>query len=124
MTSASSASRLSVLLGLLAVMLATVPRYWVGHHETRMTLILIAAGVVAIVLALQWHLLDKEQRRAVPSWLAHLAGGLLAGLVLAGIWYGFFSAQAHVWPIILSHGTTLGLFIHVLGSGWRRHHRD
>ncbi|GAB2799875.1 hypothetical protein GCM10027040_29190 [Halomonas shantousis] len=114
-----SSSRLSVMLGLLFVMLATLPRYWLGQHQTRLTLMLVAMGVVSVVLIAQWRMLDRAQRRHMPHWCARLAVAMIAGLALAGMWYLLVSPYVNAWPTILSHGATLGLFLHVLSTWWR-----
>ena len=43
----TSPERISVALGLCVVMLATLPRYMAGGHETRQTLIFFALALVA-----------------------------------------------------------------------------
>ena len=47
------------MLGLLVLMLANVPRYLAGGHETRLTLICMACAVVAAVAVMHWRLLAQ-----------------------------------------------------------------
>ena len=46
----TSPERISVALGLCVVMLATLPRYMAGGHETRQTLIFFALALVVLRL--------------------------------------------------------------------------
>ena len=116
-----SAERLTALLGVLVVMLATLPRYLYGGHETRLSLMLMACAVVVAVTLLHWRLLDNAARRRVPSLLRRLGFCLLAGLALMAGWYAL-AANLTGWQVLLSHGTTAGLLMHVLSLWWRRDH--
>ncbi|APX93135.1 hypothetical protein BWR19_09440 [Halomonas sp. 1513] len=117
-----SPERLTALLGLLVVMLATLPRYLDGGHETRLSLMLMASAVVAVVAVLHWRLLEGEARRRVPGLLRRLGFCLLAGLAVMAGWYAL-AAHLTSWQVLLSHGTTAGLLMHVL-SLWWRHERS
>nr|WP_163503234.1 hypothetical protein [Halomonas socia] len=114
-----SAERLTALLGVLVVMLATLPRYLDGGHETRLSLMLMASAVVTVVTLLHWRLLDSPARRRVPGLLRRLGFCLLAGLAVMAGWYAL-AANLTGWQVLLSHGTTAGLLMHVLSLWWRR----
>jgi hypothetical protein len=105
--------RLSLMIGLVAVMLAAVPRYLAGGHETRLTLISIALAVVAAAAAFQWRLLGAEARLRLGGLLRRLGLALLAGLVLMGAWHAVFSEWMS-WEGLVSQGTTLGLLLHAV----------
>lgn len=105
--------RLSLLLGLALLMLATVPRYLVGGHGTRLNLILMALVVVLVVAILQWRLLAAEARARLPRLLGRLGACLVAGLAGMGAWHALFSDFIG-WELLISHAATLGLLLHAL----------
>ncbi len=108
-----TAERLSLLMGLGALMLATLPRYLAGGHETHLSLILTALAVVAVVSLLQWRLLPGESRSRLPSLLRRLGLFLVAGLVVMTAWHALTS-DFFGWELLVSHGATLGLLLHAL----------
>lgn len=110
--------RLSLLLGLALLMLATLPRYLVGGHENRLNLILIALAVVGVVGMLQWRLLAAAQRTRLPRLVGRLGLCLVAGLAGMGGWHALFSDFIG-WELLIAHGATLGLLLHAL-SLWVR----
>ena len=114
-----TAERLVALLGVLVVMLATLPRYLDGGHETRLSLMLMACAVVAAVMVLHWRLLDEAARSRLPGLLRRLGFCLLAGLAVMAAWYAL-AASLTGWQVLLSHGATAGLLMHVLSLWWRR----
>lgn len=105
--------RLSLVLGLALLMLATLPRYLVGGHESRFNLILMALAVVCLVGVLQWRLLAAPERLRLPRLLGRLGLCLVAGLAGMGGWHALFSDFIG-WELWLAHGATLGLLIHAL----------
>ncbi|SEK27880.1 hypothetical protein [Halomonas daqiaonensis] len=105
--------RLSLLLGLGLLMLATLPRYLVGGHETRLSVMLMALAVVAVVIVLQWRLLSDEARSRLPGLLRLLGVSLGAGLVMMAVWHTLTS-DFFGWELLVSHGATLGLLLHAL----------
>lgn len=109
----TSPERLSILLGLMVLMLVTLPRYLAGGHDEHLTLILLALAVIAGVCAFHFRLLSSEARDQLPALLQRFGVCLGVGLVVMGIWHSLFSDWIS-WQILLSHGTTLGLLIHVL----------
>ncbi|MCL7939018.1 hypothetical protein M8009_01700 [Halomonas sp. ATCH28] len=109
-----TAERLSLLLGLGVLMLGTLPRYLVGGHETRLSLMLMALAVVAVVSVLQWRLLPGEARSRLPALLRRLGLCLVAGLVVMAAWHALTS-DFFGWELLVSHGATLGLLLHALG---------
>ncbi|MGM0785781.1 MAG: hypothetical protein ACQEUM_16910 [Pseudomonadota bacterium] len=112
-----TAERFSLMLGLLVLMVATVPRYLAGGHDTRLSLILMALVVVAVVTTLNWRLLVAEQRRRLPALLKRLGLCLVAGAVGMGLWHAVMSDWLS-WQLLLAHGATLGLLLHALWSWW------
>lgn len=108
-----TAERFSLMLGLLVLMVATVPRYLAGGHDTRLSLILMALVVVAVVTTLNWRLLVAEQRRRLPALLKRLGLCLVAGAVGMGLWHAVMSDWLS-WQLLLAHGATLGLLLHAL----------
>lgn len=112
-----SAERISVAVGLCILMLAALPRYMAGGHETRQTLIGIALVVVASALLIQWRLLGTEGRMRIPSLLKRLALMMLAGIGIMGIWHALFTTWVS-WQVFISHAATLGLILHALSLGW------
>ncbi len=109
----TSPERLSIMLGLLVLMLATLPRYLAGGHDDRLTLILLALVVIAGVCAFHFRLLSSEARGHLPALMQRFGVCLGVGLVVMGIWHSLFSDWIS-WQVLLSHGATLGLLIHVL----------
>ncbi|MDW7748875.1 hypothetical protein [Halomonas sp.] len=109
-----TAERLSLLLGLGVLMLATLPRYQVGGHETQLSLMLMALAVVGVVAVLQWRLLPGEARSRLPALLRRLGLCLGAGLVVMAAWHALTS-DFFGWELLVSHGATLGLLLHALG---------
>lgn len=116
---APSAERLTVLLGLLVVMLATLPRYVAGGHDTRLSLMSIACVAIAVVAAWQWRQLEHIARQRVPALLSRLGACLLTGLAALTVWHALMAGLPG-WELLLSHGTTAGLLLHVLSLWWRR----
>ncbi|TDB05578.1 hypothetical protein [Halomonas marinisediminis] len=109
-----TAERLSLLLGLALLMLASLPRYLVAGHENRFNLMLMALAVVCLVGVLQWRLLDVAGKARLPRLLSRLGLCLLAGLAGMAGWHALFTDFIG-WELWLSHGTTLGLLLHALG---------
>lgn len=109
--------RLSLMLGLVVLMLATVPRYLAGDHGTRLNLILVALAVVAVVIVAHWRLLDVAARRRLPGLLGRLGLSLAAGLAGMGLWHALFTDWIS-WQLLIAHGATLGLLLHALWLWW------
>ena len=105
--------RLSLVLGLALLMLATIPRYLVGGHDSRLNLILLALAVVAAVAVVQWRLLEAGARRRLPRLLGRLGGCLAAGLAVMGLYHALFTDFIG-WELLIAHGATLGLLLHAL----------
>ncbi|PKG49354.1 MULTISPECIES: hypothetical protein [Halomonadaceae] len=113
----TSPERISVALGLCVVMLATLPRYMAGGHETRQTLIFFALALVAFATIIQWRLLAVEARRRLPQLCKRLAVMLLLGMVVMGGWHALFTEWIS-WQVFISHGATLGVLMHTVGLWW------
>nr|WP_299240949.1 hypothetical protein [uncultured Halomonas sp.] len=107
--------RLSVMVGVLVAILATLPRYLAYGNQGRLILILIAFAAIAVVAVFAWRMLSVEARRRVPGLLGRLALMVLLGLLLVALWQVFTSGLNE--RLLLSHGATLGLLIHALGMG-------
>jgi hypothetical protein len=118
MNAAPTAERLSLLIGLLVLMLATVPRYLAGDHGNRLALIAIALAMVAVVAVMNWRMLDTGERARLPRLGKQLSMALLAGLVLMGLWHALFTAWLS-WQLLIAHAATLGLLLHALWLWWR-----
>ena len=115
----SSPERISVLLGVCVVMLATLPRYMAGGHETRQTLIILAFALVAFAAVVQWRLLASDVRRRRPPLCKRLAIMLLLGMLLMAGWHALFTEWIS-WQVFISHGATLGVLLHALSLWWSR----
>ncbi|NYT74931.1 hypothetical protein HZU72_21315 [Halomonas sp. QX-2] len=113
----TSPERISVALGLCVVMLATLPRYMAGGHETRQTLIIFALALVAFAAIVQWRLLAVEARRRLPQLCKRLVVMLLLGMVVMGGWHALFTDWIS-WQVFISHGATLGVLLHALSLWW------
>ncbi|MDQ7730253.1 hypothetical protein [Halomonas sp. SpR8] len=113
----SSPERISVALGLCMVMLAALPRYMAGGHETRQTLIIFALVLVAVAAAVQWRLLSAQARQRLPRLLKRLAAMLLLGMAVMGVWHALFTDWIS-WQVFISHGATLGVLLHALSLWW------
>ncbi|MCL7930845.1 hypothetical protein [Halomonas llamarensis] len=109
--------RMSVALGLCVVMLATLPRYIAGGHDTHQSLLLMASAAVLALVVIQWRFLTSAARQRLPLLLGKLALWLLLGIAIMALWHSLMS-DWFSWELLLSHGTTLGLLIHSL-SLWR-----
>ncbi|MEL7968970.1 hypothetical protein AAG587_21625 [Vreelandella neptunia] len=113
----TSPERISVALGLCIVMLATLPRYMAGGHETRQTLIIFALALVAFVTVIQWRLLAVEARRRLPRLCMRLVVMLLFGMAIMGGWHALFTDWIS-WQVFISHGATLGVLLHAISLWW------
>ncbi|WP_431023284.1 hypothetical protein [Halomonas sp. H5] len=119
MRAAPNPERLSILLGLLAAMLGTLPRYLQGGHDSHLLLLSLAAAMVAVVAVGHWRLMAAEARAELPGLLRRLAYGLGTGLALMTAWYALAASWVG-WQQLLSHGLALGLLLHVMGLWWKR----
>lgn len=108
-----TAERLSLLVGLAVLMLATLPRYVAGGHATRLNLILVALVVVMVVAVVHWRMLAEASRRRLPELFKQLVICLGAGLAGMGAWHAVFTDWLS-WQLLISHGATLGLLLHAL----------
>ena len=108
-----SPERLSLMLGLILLMLSTIPRYLVGGHDNRLNLVLIALAVVAAVAAVQWRMLEAEARMRLPRLLKRLGLCLAVGLAGMGLYHALFTDFIG-WELLIAHGATLGLLLHAL----------
>jgi len=118
MHNTATPERLSLMLGLLVLMLANVPRYLAGNHENRLMLIGMACAVVAAAAVVHWRLLAQSERARLPTLLRRLCFALLGGLVLMGGWHALMTAWIS-WQLLIAHGATLGLLIHAVWLWWR-----
>ncbi|GHA85800.1 hypothetical protein [Modicisalibacter luteus] len=120
MTTTMTPERLSTLIGVLAAIAATLPRYVYGAvDQGRLLLILMAFAVVAVVAGIAWRMLAQPARQRLPGLLGRLVINLVLGCLLVVIWQWF--ERGVVAPLLLlSHGTTFGLLIHAVTVGWRR----
>ncbi|NLC20773.1 MAG: hypothetical protein GX771_02540 [Halomonadaceae bacterium] len=118
MHNTATPERLSLMLGLLVLMLANVPRYLAGGHENRLMLIGMACVVVAAVTVMHWRLLAQPGRARLPTLIRRLCFALLAGLALMGGWHALMTAWIS-WQLLVAHGATLGLLIHAVWLRWR-----
>lgn len=109
--------RMSVALGLCIVMLATLPRYIAGGHETHQSLLLMAIIAVLVFVVIQWRLLTSKARQRLPILLRKLMLWLLVGTAVMTLWHSLLS-DWFSWELLLSHGATLGLLMHTLNL-WR-----
>ncbi|EHJ91849.1 hypothetical protein [Vreelandella boliviensis] len=113
----TSPERISVALGLCIVMLATLPRYMAGGHETRQTLIIFALALVAFAAIVQWRLLGVEARRRLPQLCKRLVVMLLLGMAVMGGWHALFTDWIS-WQVFISHCATLGVLLHAISLWW------
>ncbi|GHE19629.1 hypothetical protein [Halomonas urumqiensis] len=113
MGSQPTAERLSLLIGLVGLMLATLPRYVAGGHATRLNLILVALAVVVVVAVANWRMLSITSRQRLPELFKRLGLCLVAGMLGMGAWHAVFSDWLS-WQLLLAHGATLGLLLHAL----------
>ncbi|MDT8893773.1 hypothetical protein RSO41_03820 [Halomonas sp. I1] len=114
----ASPERCSLLIGVLILMGGSMPRYVIGGHDTHLTLMLIGGVAVAALAAFQWWLLPTESRAALPALIRRLVACLVVGLLAMGIWHALFGAWSG-WPLLVSHGATMGLLLHALGLWWK-----
>ncbi|MFG6159983.1 hypothetical protein ACGTNG_14365 [Halomonas sp. 1390] len=113
-----SAERVSLLLGLGVLMLATLPRYLAAGLETRQSLMLMALAVVALATLVQWRMLGDEARKRLPGLVRRLVLCLGMGAVGMTAWHALTS-DFFGWELIASHGATLGLLLHAVWLWWR-----
>ncbi len=121
-TRVMTAERVSILSGILIAMLATLLRYVAnGVAQDRLILLCIAAVVVAAVTVASWRLLDEGARQRLPVLMGRMGVAMASSLLVIVVWQGIQGGIASIDGLaVLSHGTTLGLLIHALASGWRR----
>ncbi|MGC3875143.1 hypothetical protein ACPF7Z_17980 [Halomonas sp. GXIMD04776] len=115
MAASMTPERLSVMIGVLVAILATLPRYLVYGHQERLILILMAFVAIAAVIIFTWRRLPSEARQPVPRLLGRLAAMVLLGMALVVLWQVFTSGVNGL--LLLSHGATLGLLLHALAMG-------
>ncbi len=114
---AASPERCSLLVGLLILMVVSVPRYlaggmipiWLDGDRWCRRGIVGRLPVVAIVCGVACRA-ARLMRRLVIC--------LVVGLLVMGIWHALFGAWSG-WPLLVSHGATLGLLLHALGLWWK-----
>ncbi|WP_136246585.1 hypothetical protein [Halomonas borealis] len=114
MGATSTPERLSLLLGLAAMMAASLPRYLIDGHSTRLTLMVAAIVAVLVVVLVQWRLLAAEARAKLPALWRRLLACLALGVVAMAAWQGIVAG----WQggaLLASHGMTLGVLLHALG---------
>nr|WP_297457262.1 hypothetical protein [uncultured Halomonas sp.] len=121
MAASMTPERLSIMIGVLAAIVATLPRYIVGGHQGQLALIALAFVAVAVVSVAAFRMLSHAARRRLPALLARLLGTLVLGGVIVASWQWI---QGDVdGLLLLSHGATVGLLLHALLAGWRRDSR-
>lgn len=113
----SSPERTSLMLGLVVLMLVSVPRYQVGGHETRLLMALAFAGAVTIAAAFHWRQLSPSSRERLPMLLRRLLACLVGGVAAIGLWH-LLSGGWIGWELLISHGAGLGLLAHALWLWW------
>lgn len=114
-----SPERISVAIGLCVVMLSALPRYMVGGHETRQTLLLIALAFVASAAVLQWRMLSVSARQDLPGLLKRLVVMMAVGALVMGGWHALFTDWIS-WQVFISHAATAGLLLHAVSLWWLR----
>ncbi|QEA39904.1 hypothetical protein FGL86_13050 [Pistricoccus aurantiacus] len=119
MTLTPSVERLCIMLSLVAVILATLPRYLIGEHNERLILIVLAALALAVVSAVQWYQLSSAHRRRLPGLLGRFGACVVVGIVVMSGWQ-FLARGGIDMAIALSQGATLGLLLYVLGLWLRK----
>ena len=110
--------RISVGVGLCVVMLATLPRFIANGLETRQTLIGLAIVAVAVVMAINYRMLNAAARKRLPSLLKSMLLAMAVGLAVMALWHSLTS-DWFSWQELISNGTTLGLLLHALNL-WRK----
>lgn len=113
-----TAERLSVMLGLVATMLLTVPRYLAEGHDTRLSLIVMAIVVLAAVSIVHWRMLSEREVSRLKPLLRRLLLALLAGGGVMALWH-LVTTSGEAWPRIVSHGAAAGLLLHVIAMRWK-----
>ena len=110
--------RISVGVGLCVVMLAALPRFIIHGLETRQTLIGLAIVAVAVVMAINYRMLNVAERKRLPKLFKAMLLAMVAGIAVMAAWHGITS-DWFSWQELISHGTTLGLLLHVVNL-WRK----
>ncbi|WP_161598989.1 hypothetical protein [Aidingimonas lacisalsi] len=99
--------------------MASIPRYLIDHHTTRLGLMVVAFVGVGIVAIWHWRLLDSDSRQRMPKMVGRLGGWLAAGLTITALW----QISTHgiiIWPLWLSQAALSGLLLHVVTLLWQR----
>ncbi|WP_110665089.1 hypothetical protein [Salinicola halophilus] len=117
-TTPFTATRWSVLAGLAAVMLSSLPRYWIVRDETRVTLLMILLAAVSIALIVFWRMMQPSERSRCPSALKWLALCFAGGYLLMAVWQ-ISQTEGIVWSLVASQGAALGLLLHAVSRLWR-----
>lgn len=115
--SAYSSERVSVAIGLCVVMLAALPRYMAGGHETRQTLLVMALVLVTGAAIFQWKMLSQSARQTLPGLIKRLIVMLVAGAIVMGAWHAIFTDWIS-WQVFISHAATCGLLLHAVSLWW------
>lgn len=118
MAASMTPERLSIMVGVLAAIVATLPRYIAGGYQGQLVLIVLAFVAVTVVSVAAWRMLSQASRRRLPALLARLLGMLLLGAVVVALWQLIQGGIDGL--LLLSHGATVGLLLHALLMGWRR----
>ena len=114
----ASSARCSLLVGLLMLMLASAPRYYLDGHDTHLIMLSFGGIAVAALAFFHWWQLASEWRANLKALIRRLAALMIGGIVIMGLWHALFGAWSG-WPLLLSHGATLGLLLHALGLWWK-----
>ncbi|PMR75031.1 hypothetical protein [Billgrantia endophytica] len=118
MKAVPTAERVSIMLGLVVLMLSTIPRYLAGGHENRLTMILLALAAVVAVSVMHWRMLEADERQRLPQLLIRFGLALLVGMAVMGGWHALMTDWIS-WQLFIAHGATAGLLLHVLLLWWR-----
>ena len=101
------------------MMLSAFPRYAVGGHESRQTLLLIALAFVASAAVLQWRMLSVTARQGLPKLIMRLVMMMVVGALVMGSWHALFTDWIS-WQVFISHAATAGLLLHAISLWWFR----
>lgn len=117
----ASAQRVSLMLGLVIVIVCSVPRFVVGGYETRLILALAFALAIAVAGLFQWRQLAASSRQRLPSLIRRLLACFIGGVAAIGMLY-LLSGGWIGWERLIAYGTGTGLIGYALWLWWMPQH--
>lgn len=113
----ASAERVSLMLGLVIVIVCSLPRFWVGGYETRLVLALAFALAVTVAGIFQWRQLPSSARQRLPGLIRRLLACFVGGVAAIGMLF-LLSGGWIGWERLVAYGAGTGLIGYAVWLWW------